>query len=66
MTEICNSINFNITTKFALAITQGYVFLDGTNSNRSAQYVGLSFTYNLLHSHSVNNQRKKAIITKDK
>ncbi len=65
MTEICNSINFNITTKIAVAITQGYVFYDGTNSNRSAQYMGFSFTYNLLKSHSVNNQRKKAAITKD-
>ena len=65
ITEICNSINFNVTTKVALAITQGYVFFDGTNSNRSAQYIGLTFTYNFLKSHSVNNQRKKAAITKD-
>lgn len=65
MTEICNSINFNITTKVAIAITQGYVFFDGTNSNRSAQYMGFTFTYNFLRSHSVNNQRKKAAITKE-
>jgi hypothetical protein len=65
MTEICNSINFNVTTKVAIAITQGYVFYDGTNSSRSAQYMGFSLTYNFLKSHSVNNQRKKAAITKD-
>jgi hypothetical protein len=65
MTEICNSINFNITTKVAIAITQGYVFFDGTNNNKSAQFMGLSFTYNFLKNHSVNNQRKKAAITKD-
>lgn len=65
MTEICNSINFNIDTRVAIAITQGYVFYDGTNSNRSAQYIGLTFTYNFLKAHSVNNQRKKAAITKD-
>jgi hypothetical protein len=65
MTEICNSINFNITTKFAVAVTQGYMFFDGTNSSRSAQYMGFSFTYNFLQNHSVNNQRKKAAITKD-
>ena len=65
MTEICNSINFNITTKTAIAITQGYVFFDGTNSNRSGQYMGFTLTYNFLQSHSVNNQRKKAAITKD-
>jgi len=65
MTEICNSINFNITTKVAIAITQGYVFFDGTNSSRSGQYMGFTFTYNFLHSHSVNNQRKKAAILKD-
>lgn len=65
MTEICNSINFNITTKIAVAVTQGYVFYDGTNNSRSAQYMGFTFTYNFLKSHSVNNQRKKAAITKD-
>lgn len=65
MTEICNSINFNITTKVAVAVTQGYEFFDGTNSSRSTQYMGFSFTYNFLASHSVNNQRKKAAIMKD-
>lgn len=65
MTEICNSINFDITTKVAVAITQGYVFFDGTNSSRSGQYMGFTLTYNFLQSHSVNNQRKKAAITKD-
>jgi hypothetical protein len=65
MTEICNSINFNITTKVAVAITQGYYFFDGTNSSRSSQYMGFAFTYNFLQAHSVNNQRKKALITKD-
>ena len=65
MTEICNSINFNVTTKIAIAITQGYVFFDGTNSSRSGQYMGLSLTYNFLQSHSTNERRKKAIITKD-
>jgi len=62
VTEICNSINFNISTTLAVAVTQGYVFFDGTNSNRSAQYMGLAFTYNLLRKHSVNNQRKKKAI----
>ena len=65
MTEICNSINFNVTTKVAIAITQGYVFFDGTNSSRSGQYMGFSLTYNLLQNHSTNERRKKAIITKD-
>lgn len=65
MTEICNSINFNITTKLAVAVTQGYVFFDGTNSSSSGQYMGFTFTYNFLHNHSVNAQRKKAAIMKD-
>lgn len=65
MTEICNSINFNVSTKIAIAVTQGYVFFDGTNNSRSAQYMGFTFTYNFLKSHSVNNQRKKAAIMKD-
>ena len=59
MTEICNSINFNVSTTVALAVTQGYYFFDGTNSSRSTQYMGFSFTYNFLLKHSVNEQRKK-------
>jgi hypothetical protein len=65
MTEICNSINFNVTENVALAITQGYYFFDGTNSNRSTQYMGFTFTYNFLKNHSVNKQRKKAAIVSD-
>jgi hypothetical protein len=65
MTEICNSINFNISTIVAVAITQGYLFFDGTNSSRSGQYMGFSFTYNFLRPHSVNKQRKKAQLLKD-
>jgi hypothetical protein len=64
MSEICNSINFNISTTVAVAVTQGYVFFDGTNSGRSTQYMGFAFTYNFLRKHSVNNQRKKkALVT---
>jgi len=64
MTEICNSINFNITTTVAVAVTQGYYFFDGANSSRNTQYMGFSFTYNFLRKHSVNNQRKKkALVT---
>lgn len=66
MTEICNSINFNITEKLEVAVQQGYYFFDGTNSNRSTQYMGFSFTYNLLKNHSINKQRKKAAIVSDK
>ncbi|MGZ3819882.1 MAG: hypothetical protein ACXVB6_04790 [Mucilaginibacter sp.] len=66
MTEICNSINFNVSETFAIAVVQGYSFFDGTNSNRSAQYMGFSFTYNFLRQHSVNKQRKKAALISDK
>jgi len=65
MTEICNSINFNVSTTVALAVTQGYYFFDGTNSSRSTQYMGFSFTYNFLRNHSVNKQRKKKAIVSD-
>ncbi len=65
MTEICNGINFNISANSAIALLQGYIFLDGTNSSRSTQYFGLSFTYNFLKPHSVNKQRKKAAIVSD-
>jgi hypothetical protein len=65
MTEICNSINFNISENSALAVLQGYYFFDGTNSSRSTQYMGFSFTYNFLRKHSVNKQRKKQAIVSD-
>lgn len=65
MTEICNSINFNVTTTLALAVTQGYYFFDGTNSSRSAQYMGFTVTYNFLRPHSTNNRRKKQAIVSD-
>ena len=62
VTEICNSINFDISENLAVAVTQGYCFFDGTNDSRSTQYMGLSITYNFLKPHSVNKQRKKAAI----
>lgn len=65
MTEICNSINFNISEKVALAVVQGYFYFDGTNSSRGNQYMGLTLTYNFLRKHSVNMQRKKAVIISD-
>ncbi|HWZ14567.1 MAG TPA: hypothetical protein VNW95_04955 [Mucilaginibacter sp.] len=65
ITEICNSINFNISSEFAIAVTQGYYFFDGTNSSRSSQYMGFTLTYNFLRPHSVNKQRKKAQLLKE-
>jgi hypothetical protein len=65
MTEICNSINFNISEKVALAVIQGYFFFDGTNSSRSTQYFGLNLTYNFLRKHTVNIQRKRATLIGD-
>lgn len=65
MTEICNSINFNVSENVAVAVTQGYYFFDGTNDSRSRQYMGFAFTYNFLKPHSVNKQRKKAAIVSD-
>jgi len=65
MSEICNGINFNVSTTFAIAMVQGYVFFDGTNSNRTGQYIGINLTYNFLKPHSVNKQRKKAAILSD-
>lgn len=49
MTEICNSINFNISEIWTLSILQGYYFFNGTNDNRSTQYIGLNLTYNFLN-----------------
>ena len=65
MTEICNSINFNITERASVAVVQGYLYFDGTNSSRGTQYMGFTFTYNFLRKHSVNMQRKKTAIVSD-
>jgi len=65
MTEICNSINFNVTTTVTIAVTQGYYFFDGTNSSRNTQYMGFSLTYNFLRAHSTNSRRKRAAILND-
>jgi hypothetical protein len=65
MTEICNSINFNVTPVIALAIEQGYFFFDGTNSSRSTQYMGFNITYNFLQKHSANMRRKRKAIVSD-
>jgi len=65
MSEICNGINFNISPQAAIAMLQGYMFFDGTNSSRATQYIGINFTYNFLKPHSVNKQRKKTAIISD-
>lgn len=65
MTEICNSINFNISENVAIAVLQGYYYFDGTNSSRGTQYMGFNFTYNFLKKHSVNKQRKRAALVSD-
>jgi hypothetical protein len=65
MTEICNSINFNVTEVFAIAVQQGYLFFDGTNDHRNEQYMGFTFTYNFLRKHSVNMRRKRKAIVSD-
>lgn len=65
MTEICNSINFNVTERVSVAVVQGYFYFDGANSSRNTQYMGFTFTYNFLRKHSVNMQRKKAAIVSD-
>jgi|GEM_PF-362121 len=65
MTEICNSINFNVSEKMAIAVVQGYFYFDGTNNSRGTQYMGFTFTYNFLRKHTVNMQRKKAAIISD-
>ena len=66
MTEICNSINFNISENVAIAVLQGYYFFDGELSNRTAQYMGVNLTYNFLRDHSVNKKRKRDAIISDK
>lgn len=65
MTEICNSINFNVSENVQVSVSQGYCFYDGTNSSRTGQYMGLGVAYNFLKGHSVNKQRKKAALVSD-
>jgi hypothetical protein len=65
MTEVCNSINFNITEIWAIAVIQGYYYFDGTNSSRGTQYMGFNLTYNFLKKHGTNIKRKKAALISD-
>ncbi|MDN3550233.1 hypothetical protein [Mucilaginibacter aquaedulcis] len=65
MTEICNSINLNVSENVQVSISQGYCFYDGRNSSRTGQYMGLGLAYNFLKGHSVNKQRKKQAIVSD-
>lgn len=65
MTEVCNSINFNITEIWAVAVVQGYYYFDGTNNSRATQYMGFNVTYNFLQKHSVNIKRKKTALVSD-
>lgn len=65
MTEVSNSINFNITEIWAIAVLQGYCYFDGTNNSRGTQYMGINITYNFLRKHSVNINRKKAALVSD-
>ncbi|GAC1382825.1 MAG: hypothetical protein NVSMB45_09410 [Ginsengibacter sp.] len=58
MTEICNSINFNITNKWSISILQGYYYFDGVQSNSTSQFFGLNLTHNFLNKNSVNFRRK--------
>jgi hypothetical protein len=63
MTEVCNSINFNITEIWAIAVVQGYYYFDGTNNSRGTQYMGFNLTYNFFKKHGVNiNRKRKALI----
>ena len=59
MTEICNSINFNFSNYFAVALVQGYYFFDGKYSNSSAQFIGINLTYNLLKKNGTNDKLKR-------
>jgi hypothetical protein len=65
MTEICNSINFNVSENWTIAVLQGYYYFDGTNNSRGTQFMGLNLTYNFLQKHSVNINRKKAALVSD-
>lgn len=59
MTEICNSINFNFSNDWAVAVVQGYYYFDGVTSNSTAQFFGLNFTHNFLKKNSINSTRKR-------
>jgi len=65
MTEICNSINFNISEIWTVTFLQGYYYFDGTNSSRGTQFFGLNVTYNFLKNQGINIKRKKKAILSD-
>ena len=65
MTEICNSINFNISEIWTVTVLQGYYYFDGTNNSRATQFFGFNVTYNFLQKHGINIKRKKKAILSD-
>jgi hypothetical protein len=62
MTEICNSINFNVSPIWTIAVQQGYYFFDGIGGGRSTQFMGFNLTYNFFKkSENISQQRKKGL-----
>ena len=59
MTEICNSINFNISILWSVSIIQGYYFFDGKTSNTNAQFMGINVTRNFIKRNGKNDFRKR-------
>ncbi len=59
MTEICNSINFNITILWSVSVLQGYYYFDGKTSNSNAQFLGINVTRNFINMKGVNAKRKR-------
>ena len=59
MTEICNSINFNVSDFWSVSVLQGYYYFDGTYSNSNSTFFGINVTHNFIKKNGKVDQRKR-------
>ena len=63
LTEITNSINFAPNNRLVITVFQGNYFFDGRFSTSKAQFMGLSFTFNLIKRNTKTEQlRRKSLL----
>ena len=63
LTEVTNSINFAPDNRTVISVLQGNYFFDGKLSTSKAQFMGLSFTYNMIRKNTKTSfLRKKALL----
>lgn len=63
LTEITNSINFAPGNSTIITVFQGNYFFDGKQSTSKAQFMGLSFTFNIIKKNTTTDAlRRKSLL----